>query len=309
MLDASDGLVRLMTRSPVKPLKNNDNRATGTVLKTRIITALVLAPIAVVGIFFLPPFGFALFTGLIITVGAWEWANMSGWTSMAARVAYGLVIAIVLSGLFTVDAVSVLWLALFWWVLSFLMVRSYPQGSQRWQAPVIRALMGVLVLVPAWVGLNHMRTGVFEFGVSDNNLLLILYVFCIVWVADIGAYFAGRAFGKAKLAPRVSPGKSWAGVWGGLLAVAILAGLVGLWANASSANTLLLVLASLVTGLVSVQGDLLESMMKRFRGIKDSSQLLPGHGGIMDRIDSLTAAIPVFALLITLLGWLSAGST
>lgn len=278
-------------------------------LKTRIITALVLAPIAVVGIFFLPPFGFALFTGLIITVGAWEWANMSGWTSMAARVAYGLVIAIVLSGLFTVDAVSVLWLALFWWVLSFLMVRSYPQGSQRWQAPVIRALMGVLVLVPAWVGLNHMRTGVFEFGVSDNNLLLILYVFCIVWVADIGAYFAGRAFGKAKLAPRVSPGKSWAGVWGGLLAVAILAGLVGLWANASSANTLLLVLASLVTGLVSVQGDLLESMMKRFRGIKDSSQLLPGHGGIMDRIDSLTAAIPVFALLITLLGWLSAGST
>ncbi|MDX1802383.1 MAG: phosphatidate cytidylyltransferase [Marinobacter sp.] len=276
-------------------------------LKTRIITALVLAPIAVIGIFFLPPFGFALFTGLIITIGAWEWANMSGWTSMAARIAYGLAVAIILSGLLTVDAISVLWLALLWWLVSFLMVRSYPGGSQLWQSPIIRVLIGVLVLVPAWVGLNHMRTGVFQFGVSNNNLLLILYVFCIVWVADIGAYFAGRAFGKAKLAPRVSPGKSWAGVWGGLLAVAILASLVGLLAQASTANTLMLVLASLVTGLVSVLGDLVESMMKRFRGIKDSSQLLPGHGGIMDRIDSLTAAIPVFALMITLLGWLSAG--
>ena len=276
-------------------------------LKTRIITALILAPIAVIGIFFLPPSGFALFTGLIITIGAWEWANMSGWTSMAARVAYGLAVAIILSGLLTVNAVSVLWLALLWWLVSFLMVRSYPGGSQFWQSPTIRTLIGVLVLVPAWVGLNHMRTGVFQFGVSSNNLLLILYVFCIVWVADIGAYFAGRAFGKAKLAPRVSPGKSWAGVWGGLLAVAILASLVGLLAQASPANTLMLVLASLVTGLVSVLGDLVESMMKRFRGIKDSSQLLPGHGGIMDRIDSLTAAIPVFALMITLLGWLSAG--
>ncbi len=276
-------------------------------LKTRIITALVLAPIAVIGIFFLPPFGFALFTGLIIMVGAWEWANMAGWTSMPARVAYGLVIAVMMPGLLTVDAVGVLWLALLWWLLSLVMVRAYPRGSERWQSPVIRAVMGALVLVPAWVGLNHMRTGAFQFGDSDNNLLLILYVFCIVWVADIGAYFAGRAFGRAKLAPQVSPGKSWAGVWGGLLAVAMLAGVVSLLAHASAISTFKLVLASLVAGLVSVLGDLLESMMKRFRGIKDSSQLLPGHGGIMDRIDSLTAAIPVFALLITLLGWLSAG--
>ena len=126
-------------------------------------------------------------------------------------------------------------------------------------------------------------------------------------MADIGAYFAGRAFGKAKLAPRVSPGKSWAGVWGGLAAVALLAIVASLLANAGVAEAMLLVVASLVTGFVSVLGDLLESMLKRFRGIKDSSQLLPGHGGIMDRIDSLTAAIPVFALMITLLGWLTAG--
>ncbi|MGF2686412.1 phosphatidate cytidylyltransferase [Marinobacter sp. DUT-3] len=276
-------------------------------LKTRIITALILAPIAIGGIFFLPPLGFALFTGAIITIGAWEWANMSGMTSQLARVVYAAVAAAVMYGLLNVSAVAVLWLAVIWWFICFLMVRSYPAGSERWGGLPVRAVMGLLVLVPAWVGLNHLRTGSFQFGDVANNLLVILFVFCVVWVADIGAYFAGRAFGKAKLAPRVSPGKSWAGVWGGLVAVAVFAVIVSQLASAPMDQTLLLVIASLATGLVSVLGDLLESMLKRFRGIKDSSQLLPGHGGIMDRIDSLTAAIPVFALIITQLGWLTAG--
>lgn len=276
-------------------------------LKTRIITALILAPIAVGGIFFLPPLGFALFTGAIITLGAWEWANLAGIENTLGRIVYALVAAGILYGLLNVPFVAVLWLALAWWFFCFLLVRSYPAGSDNWGSVPARAFMGLFVLVPAWVGLNHLRTGEFQFGDSTNNLLLILYVFCVVWVADIGAYFAGRAFGKAKLAPRVSPGKSWAGVWGGLLAVGVFALLVSSLASAGLSETLLLVAASLATGLVSVLGDLLESMLKRFRGIKDSSQLLPGHGGIMDRIDSLTAAIPVFALLVTQLGWLTAG--
>lgn len=266
-----------------------------------------MAPIAVGGIFFLPPLGFALFTGAIISVGAWEWANMAGITGAAGRVGYALVTAAILYGMLEVPASAVLWAALLWWIVCFLLVRGYPEGSGRWGSVPVRALMGLFVLVPAWVGLNHLRTGGFQFGDSANNLLLILYVFCIVWVADIGAYFAGRAFGKAKLAPRVSPGKSWAGVWGGLFAVAAFALLIGLLAQASIEHILLLVVASLVTGGISVVGDLMESMLKRFRGIKDSSQLLPGHGGIMDRVDSLTAAIPVFALIITQLGWLTAG--
>ncbi|MEC7377971.1 MAG: phosphatidate cytidylyltransferase [Pseudomonadota bacterium] len=276
-------------------------------LKTRIITALVLAPIAIGGIFFLPPLGFALFTGAIITVGAWEWANMAGVGSGAGRVVYALITAAILFALLNVPFEVVLWLALVWWLVCFLLVRSYPAGSERWGSLPVRAAMGLLVLVPAWVGLNHMRTGGFQFGDSSSNLLLILYVFCVVWVADIGAYFAGRAFGKAKLAPRVSPGKSWAGVWGGLLAVGLFALLIGFLASAGLSEIFLLVIASLATGLVSVLGDLFESMLKRYRGIKDSSQLLPGHGGIMDRIDSLTAAIPVFALIVTKLGWLTAG--
>lgn len=274
-------------------------------LKTRIITALILAPIAIGGIFFLPPQGFALFTAAIITLGAWEWANMSGLEKQPARIGYAAAIAVILYGLADVSASAVLWFALLWWGVCFLLVRSYPAGSERWGSVPVRALMGALVLVPAWIGLKHLREGSFQFGDTDNNLLVILYVFCAVWVADIGAYFAGRAFGKAKLAPRVSPGKSWAGVWGGLVAVGVFAVIVSTLASASISETLMLVAASLVTGMVSVLGDLLESMLKRFRGIKDSSRLLPGHGGIMDRIDSLTAAIPVFALIITQLGWLT----
>lgn len=276
-------------------------------LKIRIITALILAPIAIGGIFFLPPLGFALFTGVAISIGAWEWANMAGLTNQVARVVYGTFVALVLYALIQTEALNVLWLALVWWLACFWLVSSYPRSTDLWQAVPLRAIMGLLVLVPAWVGLNHMRTGSFQFGDVSNNLLMILYVFCVVWVADIGAYFAGRAFGKAKLAPLVSPGKSWAGVWGGLVAVAVLAVLVSQLAGATMQSTVLLLVASLITGAVSVLGDLLESMMKRFRGIKDSSQLLPGHGGIMDRIDSLTAAIPVFALLVTQLGWLAAG--
>ncbi len=296
-------MIRLTEQAP----NNNDNIATKTVLKTRIITALILAPFAIGGIFFLPPLGFALFTGAIITIGAWEWANMAGIEQPLGRVGFALAVAAILYGLLEVPANPVLWAALLWWIVGFLLVRRYPDGSGRWGSATARAVMGLFVLVPAWVGLNYLRTGDFQFGDSANNLLLILYVFCIVWVADIGAYFAGRALGKAKLAPRVSPGKSWAGVWGGLLAVGVFALIVGSLAQASNGDIALLVLASLITGGISVVGDLMESMLKRFRGIKDSSQLLPGHGGIMDRVDSLTAAIPVFALIITQLGWLTAG--
>ena len=276
-------------------------------LKTRILTALILAPLAIGGIFFLPPLGFALFTGLVIVIGAWEWANMAGITSIMGRVVYALIMAAVLYAMLEVSASLALWVALLWWVLCFALIRSYPRGSARWSSPAARSAMGILVLVPAWMGLNHLRIGDFQFGISTNNLLLILYVFCVAWVADIGAYFAGRAFGKAKLAPRVSPGKSWAGVWGGLVAVGLFALLIGVVAQAARGEVALLILASLVTGGISVVGDLMESMLKRYRDIKDSSQLLPGHGGIMDRIDSLTAAIPVFALIITQLGWLVPG--
>ena len=276
-------------------------------LKTRVLTALILAPIAVIGIFLLPPLGFAIFTGVAITLGAWEWANMAGISNGVFRIAYATLVAVALAVVYGLPTLPMLWLALIWWVIALQMIRLYPKATGLWCSPVARAIMGLLVLVPAWVGLNHLRTGTLQFGEQENGLLAILYVFFAVWVADIGAYFAGKAFGTTKLAPRVSPGKSWAGVWGGMAAVALLAVATGLLAGVGFADILLLLIASVVVAAFSVVGDLLESMLKRFRGIKDSSQLLPGHGGIMDRIDSLTAAIPLFALIITLMGWLSAG--
>lgn len=277
-------------------------------LKTRILTALILAPIAVIGIFFLPPLGFAIFTGVAISLGAWEWANMAGYASDTSRIGYAVLVAFILVAVYQLPTLNLLWLGILWWGVAWLMVRQYPGGTSVWGSSPARAAMGLLALVPAWVGLNHLRNGTLLFGDMNNGLVAILYVFLVVWVADIGAYFAGRAFGRAKLAPRVSPGKSWAGVWGGLAAVALLALAAGAVAGATLVDTLLLLVVSVLVAGISVVGDLLESMLKRFRGIKDSSQLLPGHGGIMDRIDSLTAAIPVFALLITLTGWLTSGA-
>lgn len=276
-------------------------------LKTRIMTALIMAPIAIGGIFFLPPVGFALFTAALIALGAWEWANMSGLTTQPARVGYSAIVLLVLAAFYSITAPGVLWLALLWWLACFALVAYYPKASAHWGSVPVRAAMGLLVLVPAWVGLNYLRGGEFKFALTDNNLLLILYVFVLVWVADIGAYFSGRKFGKAKLAPRVSPGKSWAGVWGGLAAVVVFSLVVSQTLGAGVGESVALIMISVVTALVSVLGDLFESMLKRFRGIKDSSRLLPGHGGIMDRIDSLTAAIPIFTLLVIQFGWLDVG--
>lgn len=273
-------------------------------LKQRIITALILAPIVVGGLFFLPPAGFDIFTGLIMALGAWEWARMSGWDRQWQRIAYALVIVLLLFLVRPLPGLPLLILAALWWGGAQVLVARYPQAVSYWHPPLVRGLMGVAVLVPAWVGLVHLRIGNLQLGQLDNNLLLILYNLCIVWAADIGAYFAGRQFGKRKLAPRVSPGKSWAGVYGGLASVFLLALLVSQWAGCNPLQATGLILISLLTAMVSVLGDLFESMLKRHRGLKDSSQLLPGHGGIMDRIDSLTAAIPVFALCMSLSGWL-----
>lgn len=275
-------------------------------LKQRIITALILAPIAIGGFFFLSPFYFAWFTGLIIALGAWEWANLAGFEQPLPRWGYAAGVGLALGLSTLVSPLLWLGLALAVWAVAFVMIRSYPQGVALWGDPWRRLVLGLLVLIPAWAGLNVLRTWTLDLGALNNNALLLLYVFCIVWAADVGAYFAGRAFGRAKLAPNVSPGKSWAGVYGGLASVALLAAGVAWFSSISLGVAILLVVASLVTAMVSVIGDLFESMLKRHRGIKDSSQLLPGHGGILDRIDSLTAALPVFAVLAVLCGWLSA---
>lgn len=274
-------------------------------LKLRILTALVLAPIMIGGVFFLPLEYFKLFIGLIVTLGAWEWANMSDLRMPMGRIAYagllaGLICAVEFADL--VQEADVLYLALVWWILAFLLVAVHPRLKAYWASPVIRMIMGLFILIPMWVGFVQIKSYPF-------NEYLIMYVMLIVWGADVGAYFAGRLFGKHKLAVTVSPGKTWEGVYGGIAVTLLIAyggGRLLEYATEMSLSTnqwALLVAITLFVTFVSVVGDLIESMIKRHRKIKDSSNLLPGHGGIMDRIDSMTAALPIFALALSVFGW------
>ena len=184
-----------------------------------------------------------------------------------------------------------------WWAIALLWVKSYPASAALWGTVAMRVLMGFLVLVPAWLAVTYLR-------LLADGVYLILMLIALVAAADIGAYFFGRAFGKSKLAPAVSPGKSWAGFWGGMLcSTSLMAALWYLWPGGMSVALLPMMVLAAITVLASVLGDLLESMVKRHRGIKDSGNLLPGHGGFMDRLDSLTAASPVFTLGMMSVGW------
>ena len=267
-------------------------------LKQRIITALVLLPFALGGFFLLDGGLFALFIGAVVSLGAWEWSRLAGFAAHVQRVAYAVLVAALLLGLYLLPVLAP-WLLLIgvaWWVIATFLVLGYPGSSRYWVAAPVRLLIGLLILLPAWQGLV-----LFKQWPEANWLILAVMV--LVWGADIGAYFAGRRFGKRKLAPQVSPGKSWEGVFGGLLATLLICAGVAIYRDWSISSALLALLGTAVVVLISVVGDLTESMFKRQSGIKDSSNLLPGHGGVLDRIDSLTAAIPVFAALLWLAGW------
>lgn len=275
--------------------------------KQRVITALILAPLMIGGIFFLPIEQFAYFIGFIITVAAWEWANLSGYTSPAIRFVYaGLVAAAVFVTAYFINSYPelhavILAVGAFWWLIACFLVMQYPKKVSLWQAKPVRALLGFFVLIPMWVGFMTLKS-------QEHSSLIIVYVMLLIWGADTGAYFAGKAWGKAKLAPNVSPGKSWAGFWGGLATTGLIAIVFSLsvnkWLSPMSVDDFtLLAIITFITAIISVMGDLVESMMKRHRGIKDSSQLLPGHGGVLDRIDSMASAVPVFAFFMLLFGF------
>lgn len=267
-------------------------------LKQRIITALIIAPISVACVFFLDVPGFSLFVGMIMVVSAWEWANLADFAGIA-RYTYAGFIALLLAAAWFAPPVWILNVALVWWVTALVLVVRYPGLERTWSAKVSRLLIGVLVLVPGFVALVQLKQS------ADNNFLILL-LFFLIWGADIGAYFSGKAFGKRKLAPRVSPGKSWAGFFGGMVTALVIAAGMSLWLGKPDLTTgrgALFLAGCLVVAVISVVGDLTISMFKRNRGIKDSSNLLPGHGGFLDRIDGLLAAAPTFSLFILMYGW------
>lgn len=275
-------------------------------LKQRIITGLILAPLVLCGVFLLEPMHFSWFFAFILAVAAWEWANLSSLSNSVMRVTYGLFVATLI---FTVmPELSVTWvltLSVMWWIIATTLVLSYPESSKLWRHPLVSGLLGLIVLLPMWKALVFIRESTFTPVEGFNPLLIILYILLLVWSADVGAYFTGKAWGKSKLAPNVSPGKSWAGAWGGVVATLILAMVSAYLMNFSMWMTVQLLVITALTACISIIGDLTESMFKRTRGVKDSSALLPGHGGVMDRIDSLLAAIPVFTFLLMSIGWVS----
>lgn len=267
-------------------------------LKQRIITGTFLGLAAIAAIVGLPASALVLLFGTITIAACWEWADLAGVRNRALRALYCALSAIgalalaKIGGLHTATNIHgvqlVLAVAALWWIGAFFFVKTFPGSSARWGSPWIRLAMGWLALLPAWMAFVFLR-------LQANGEWIILFLLSLVAAADIGAYFSGSTFGRRKLAPAVSPGKSWEGFWGGLAAGLLLAAIVHFlfWRELP---LIALLLISAVTVLASVLGDLVESMIKRFRGVKDSSNLLPGHGGVMDRLDSITAAAPIFAL-------------
>jgi phosphatidate cytidylyltransferase len=283
-------------------------------LKQRILTALILAPLALFAILFLPLFSFEIAIAMVMALGAWEWANMSGYNSLPAKSFYTALITACCLLLMYLLPVEMIWyqgqlnglyrgilsVAALWWFVSLLMIIAYPKFSTVWRTnKVIRGLFGVLTLIPTWVAVISLRTSLYEvdpfYGAS-----LIFYVLGIVWAADIGAFFIGVKFGRHKLRPLVSPGKTFEGLMGGVGAATAIIAFAAFHYQVDPTRIWLHILIGGLTVGVSALGDLNESMFKRCAGIKDSGNLLPGHGGILDRIDSLTAAFPVFAFCYVL---------
>ena len=263
-------------------------------LRTRLISAVILIPLVVYGVLYLSTNTFMLILAVVLLAGMWEWGRLALLPNTAARVIYlagiaglfGLCLAV---GLETI-AWPVLLLACVWWLAALIWL-TRPQfcAAHTPACTALKLVAGILVCVPAWLALTLIHGGAYD----GPRLVLILLV--AVWLADSGAYFAGRYFGQHKLAPVVSPGKTWEGVYGGLAASMLFAGAIAwLLLKAPWPWTAKFVLAMLVAMMFSVVGDLLVSLFKRQSGLKDSGSIIPGHGGIFDRIDSLVAAAPLF---------------
>lgn len=279
-------------------------------LKYRLISAFVLIPVVIAALFLLPPAGFAILTLVVCMLAAWEWGQLSGFNTRPQRVwlavLCGLILAAMLSWLpeyhhnvYQPLVEGALWASMGWWIAALLLVLFYPGSAALWRnSKMLRLVFGLLTIIPFFWGMLALRAWHYDEN-HYSGAVWLLYVMILVWGADSGAYMFGKLFGKHKLAPKVSPGKTWQGFIGGLFTAAVISWIYGLCVNLDVPPATLLI-CSLVAALASVLGDLTESMFKREAGIKDSGNLIPGHGGILDRIDSLTAAVPVFACLLLL---------
>ena len=261
-------------------------------LKQRVLTAMALVAVLLVVMLGLPAIGTVWLITVLILVGAWEWAAFVGKGSVAARTIFTAVVAVSLLGSLYLYAntpgfvPAAMAVAVAWWLVAFLWVCLAPTRV----TPVTAAIAGIFALVPCWLALVYAT-------MSTGTTHWVLFTLALVWAADTGAFFAGRWLGRVPLAPRVSPKKTWEGVIGGVITSGIVAWIAARWIF--SVDVWPFVGTCLAVAALSIVGDLTESMLKRAVGLKDSGSVFPGHGGMLDRIDSVTAAAPalVFALI------------
>lgn len=270
-------------------------------LHKRIATASVLIPPVVVGVLMLPTLALASLFGIVITLGAWEWATLIG----LSRAGYVGFIGIMLITTWELvqnsqRLVTLLTFTVTMWGLGLLVVWRYPELPSWWPTRSVQAVVGVLVLVPAWATLVALHGGILPRGTDGPRYTIFLFI--LVWIADTAAFFSGKRWGIHRLAPRVSPAKTLEGLLGAGLATVVTAVVGAWWLGLDIQQWILFVVLCETTLLSSVLGDLMESVIKRTQGAKDSGILLPGHGGVLDRIDSLTAAAPVFVFQLALSG-------
>ena len=263
-------------------------------LKQRVLTAIALVAVLLVVMLGLPTYATVWLVTVLILIGAWEWAAFIGNGSNPARAAFTIAIAaslivcifIYLNGNSPDLVRIVMTAAMVWWMVAFLWVCLAPERVH----PLAAGLAGLMALVPCWLALVYVT-------IKTEHTYWVLFTLALVWAADTGAFFAGRWFGRVPLAPRVSPKKTWEGVFGGMIASALVAWFAARFLIAVEVWPFVGI--CIAVAAVSIIGDLTESMLKRAVGLKDSGSFFPGHGGMLDRIDSVTAAAPalVFALI------------
>ncbi len=259
-------------------------------LKQRVLTAIVLIVLVLLGIFYLPPLWFAMVTVLIFLLAAWEWGRLIQLSALPAKI--GLLVAVFLGCVLLqfINATVILVLGVVTWLLAGCALPYRHTFARLWSTQTwLRWGCGIWLLALAWYAINFIRWQ--PLG-SSYLLLMLLWI----WGADTGAFFVGRRFGKHKLAPAISPGKTWEGAFGGVVVVLLIALVAGMLFPFGFAHAVGLLILALIIAIISVIGDLFESLIKRQTGIKDSGTLLPGHGGVLDRLDSLISSAPVFAL-------------
>lgn len=276
-------------------------------MKQRIITALILAPLVIAGIFMLPMQGFLIAITAITLVGFWEWTQFT--ESKSRYVALIPSVAVLAASLFLLPTSTlelmipsdghqaILLIGTVWWLVASGLVLTFPSSKKLWQNNLLlKHLFGWLTMIPFLWSILLLRADSYAL---DNfyGAKLVLLVCLLVWAADSGAYFAGKTFGKRKMSPAVSPNKTIEGLIGGIITAIIIGWIAASAFDIRFESTTTMLGIFIATIIISVLGDLVESMFKRASGIKDSGTIIPGHGGILDRIDSLTAAFPVFAFL------------